>query len=176
ADEDAGRLLEIYLNDHRAGATAGRALAERSAGSNQDTALGQYLTDEFLPQLAVDRQLAERVRGRLGARDNPGKQFAARAGELIGRLKLNGQIRGYSPLSRILELEALVAAVSAKRQLWRLLATLTTVESNGFEDRIVIADQQRDRLEEFHRSAVVELFGSIDVTAPDERGAGPTPS
>lgn len=167
-------MIGIYLNDHRAGSTAGRALAERCAGSNRDTALGQYLTDEFLPQLALERQLLDRVRERLGVRDNPVKQFVARAGELLGRAKLNGQVRGYSPLSRIVELEALVGAVSTKRQLWRTLAALTTVDDNMFEARIVDADEQRDRLDRLHRSAVVELFGSLEVTTEREADRNPS--
>ena len=33
----------------------------------------------------------------------------------VGRFKLNGQLRGYSPLSRLVELEILMAGIDAKR-------------------------------------------------------------
>ncbi len=36
-------LLATYLNDHLAGATAGRALARRAASNNRDSPLGQFL-------------------------------------------------------------------------------------------------------------------------------------
>ncbi|MEO6652483.1 MAG: hypothetical protein ABIP17_07495 [Ilumatobacteraceae bacterium] len=166
-DDDAGRLIAIYLNDHRAGSAGGQALAERCAGSNQDNDLGRYLVEEFLPQLQEERRLVQRVRARLDVRDNPVKQFAARAAELLGRAKTNGQLRGYSPLSRIVELEALIAAVSTKRQLWRLLGSLTTVDDSVFEARLRDADTQRERLEEFHRAFAVELFGGVVADDPE---------
>ena len=44
--------------------------------------------------------------------------------EKAGRLKLNGQIRGYSPLSRLIELEGLKTGVSGKRALWQALSSV----------------------------------------------------
>src|SRR5215207_10817777 len=52
---------------------------------------------------------------------SPVKSGSAWGLEKAGRLKLNGQLRGYSPLSRLIELEALHAGVSAKRSLWQVL-------------------------------------------------------
>jgi hypothetical protein len=40
-------------------------------------------------------------------------------------LKLNGQLRGYSPLSRLDELELLQIGVAGKRRLWRALEHTT---------------------------------------------------
>ena len=47
------------------------------------------------------------------------KELVALAGEKVGRLKPNGQVRGYSPLSRLLELETLSVGISGKLALWR---------------------------------------------------------
>ena len=52
----------------------------------------------------------------LGFRESKTKEAVAGVGEKVGRLKLNGQIRGYSPLSRVLELEALAVGVPGS---WR---------------------------------------------------------
>ena len=52
----------------------------------------------------------------LGFGESKTKEAVAWVGEKIGRLKLNGQLRGYSPLSRVLELEALAVGVSGS---WR---------------------------------------------------------
>jgi hypothetical protein len=41
--------------------------------------------------------------------------------EEAGRLKLNGQVRGHSPLSPLVELEGLEAGVSGKRSLWQVI-------------------------------------------------------
>jgi hypothetical protein len=41
--------------------------------------------------------------------------------ERLGRLKLNGQLTGYSDLSRLLELEGLTIGVRGKHALWQNL-------------------------------------------------------
>jgi hypothetical protein len=44
--------------------------------------------------------------------------------EKLGRLKLNGRLLGYSPLSRLVELELLELGVHGKLALWRSLQHL----------------------------------------------------
>ena len=156
--------LAIYLNDHRAGAEGAEALARRSARSNADNVIGEYLNGQFLPELRDDRALLEALRERMGVQPNPAKQFAARAAEVLGRAKLNGAVSGPTPLSRVLELEALIAGVIAKRQLWRTAAVLPDVEADLFEERITSADEQIERLQELHRWATRQAFG----TKPDD--------
>ena len=48
--------------------------------------------------------------------------------EKVGRLKLNGRFAGYSPLSRVLELEGLIAGVNGKLALWHSLLELAPAE------------------------------------------------
>jgi hypothetical protein len=48
-------LLEIYLNDHLAGATAGRELARRAAAGNRNSAYGPFL-ERLAVQIQQDRQ------------------------------------------------------------------------------------------------------------------------
>ena len=43
-------------------------------------------------------------------------------------MKPNGQIRGYSPLGRVVEIEALVTGVSGKLSLWRALQQVAPSE------------------------------------------------
>lgn len=152
--------LAIYLNDHRAGAEGAEALARRSARSNADNVVGEYLGGEFLTELRNDRALLEVLRERIGVLPNPAKQCAARVAEFVGRAKLNGAVTGPTPLSRVLELEALLAGVIAKRQLWRTAATLPDVEADLFEERLVSADDQIERLEELQRWAASIAFGT----------------
>ena len=54
----------------------------------------------------------------LGVTPNPAKQAVAWAGEKAGRLKLNGELRGTSPLTPFVELEALSLGIEGKRLLW----------------------------------------------------------
>jgi hypothetical protein len=52
------------------------------------------------------------------------RQLAAWTGEKAGRLKLNGHLFTYSPLSRLEELELLALSVPRKRTLWQTLHLL----------------------------------------------------
>ena len=60
----------------------------------------------------------------LGVEQSALKPAAGWVLEKAGRLKLNGQIRGYSPLSRLVELEGLETGVSGKRALWQALSSV----------------------------------------------------
>ena len=44
-------------------------------------------------------------------------------GEKLGRLKLNGQLLGYSPLSRLIELEGLMLGIAGKLAMWIALSS-----------------------------------------------------
>ena len=99
---------------------------------------------------------------RLGARRDPLKQWAGWLAEKAGRLKLNGRLRGYSPLSRVLELEVLVLGIEGKRMLWRALGEVAAsdprldgVDLSGLLRR---ADGQRRLLDRQRaRAAAVAL-------------------
>ena len=159
AMNDAPKLLRIYVNDHQAASAAGIALVQRAARNNRGTELATDL--EWLrAQLAEDANALNVVARRLSVPDNPVKVQLARVGEAIGRLKLNGWIAGYSPLSRVLELEMLLAGIDAKRSLWRSLAAanrpeLREVDLEGLGRR---ASEQRDRLLPHHSAAATGAF------------------
>lgn len=114
------RLLAIYLNDHLAGAVLGSELTRRAARENRGSPLGEFL-EQLLAQILEDKHTLERVLQATGVRPSPIKPRVAWALEKIGRLKLNGRIRRYSPLSRLLELEGLTAGIAAKRSFWQAL-------------------------------------------------------
>jgi hypothetical protein len=115
------RQLDIYLSDHLAGATVGVELARRAADRNRGTPTGEFL--EWLHhEIAEDRRTLLAVVRALQADTSPAKSAVAWAAEKAARLKLNGRFRGYSPLSRLMELEGLEAGVAAKRSLWQALA------------------------------------------------------
>jgi hypothetical protein len=82
--------------------------------------------------------------------------------ERAGRLKLNGSLVGYSPLSRLDELEALLAGVNGKLALWETLqrthgqdARLTGVDLDALLER---ARSQRRRLHHQHEKAAGRAF------------------
>src|SRR5690349_8500865 len=117
---DGEALLRIYVNDHLAGAAGALALARRVHRSNPDGELGSFLA-EIVRDFADDLAALERVRETLGLARNPAKQAAARAAVAAGRLKLNGRLRGYSDLSRVIELDGLLLCLEAKRGVWTTL-------------------------------------------------------
>jgi len=113
-------LLEIYLQDHYAGSTGGLEMAKRTAKANGGTEFGGPLT-RITGEIREDRDALKRVMARLEVKPAPVKAGLAWAAEKAGRLKPNGQLRGYSPLGRMVELEALITGVSGKLSLWRAL-------------------------------------------------------
>ena len=156
------RLLEIYLADHLAAATAGVALARRTAKSNAATAFGDSLR-RLAAEIEDDRRTVQNMVAEFGFRESKAKDAVAWVGEKVGRLKLNGQIRGYSPLSRVLELEALSVGVAGKLALWQSLQTVAStaerLRSVDLEQLAARARGQRDEIEELRLRAAREAFG-----------------
>lgn len=158
------KLLSIYLNDHLTALTAGVELAKRSAGSNKGTALGEFLS-EAAGEVDAEKAVLLDLMERLSVRRDHVKQLAGWSGEKLGRLKLNGRLTGYSPLSRVTELEALLLITRMTAALWRGLIPVLGADLEfgdlDLDARAANADALADRVEE-HRVAAVEeaLAGS----------------
>ena len=114
------RYLRIFMRDHLAGIQAGVSLARRALGPNRENAVGRVLAPLHL-ELMEDRALLRELAHAVEVRPSRAKLLAAWMGERLGRLKLNGQLRGYSPLSRVYELESLTLICAWRVSLWRLL-------------------------------------------------------
>jgi hypothetical protein len=97
---------------------------------------------------------------RLGIRRDPVKRAAAWGAEKVGRLKLNGQLTGYSPLSRVVELETLSLGVAGKLGLWRALRDVAPggIPADDLERLIKRAERQRRGLETQRRRAAEIAF------------------
>ena len=121
-------LLRIYMNDQLAAGIAFRELARRSQKSNAGTELGDAL-ERVATAIAEDIETFERMMDRLNLPRNRFKTAAAMAGERAGRLKLNGRLKEYSPLSRFVELDLLCLAIDGKKSSGRTFATTPTWRS-----------------------------------------------
>jgi hypothetical protein len=160
---DVGDYLGTYLNDHLAGATVGRELSKRAAGENRGTPLGTFL-EKLHKEIAEDRQTLLDVMDALDVGEDHLKTIAARVGERIGRLKPNGNLTSYSPLSRVVELEGLGLGVHGKASLWRALTLiddprLEPFDFSALEQR---AERQRDGLEKHRLEAARIAFEESD--------------
>jgi hypothetical protein len=145
------RRLAIYLNDHLAGSIVGTELAKRALRENRGSELEETL-EWLLGELLEDRATLERLMEDLGVVRSRAKGTLAVALERVGRLKLNGQLTGYSPLSRLVELEGLALGVTGKLALWENLRELAAGEPalSGF-DLDGLAERARAQLERLHR-------------------------
>lgn len=157
---DARKLLSIYFADHHAGSTAGLELAKRAARHNAGTRIGVALAD-IVQEIAADQRSLERLMQTLDAHPSAAKRAVAFLGERLARLKTNGRLFTYSPLSRVLELEGLALGILGKLALWEGLAgvpALQGVADLDFTDLASRARSQHDAVEECRRQAVELAF------------------
>jgi hypothetical protein len=155
------KLLRIYLNDHFAGATAGHELAQRSLSSNKGTIYEPFLRD-LVTAIEDDKAELRSLMKALGLSMDRLKTGAAWLAEKIGRLKLNGQLTGYSPLSRLEELEGLLLGVAGKLALWRALREMAghdpRLAVTDFDKLITRANEQLEALDEHRLRAATEAL------------------
>ena len=155
------KLLRIYLTDHHAGSTAGLELSRRCLNNNRGTEYESFLRD-LTRDIQEDRTELEALMGTLGFASDRLKQAAALAAERLGRFKLNGQMTGYSPLSRVVELEGLKLGVTGKLSLWRSLKQVADHDSRlavtDFDKLITRAEEQLERIEEHRLKASNEAL------------------
>ncbi|MEY2446125.1 MAG: hypothetical protein QOE00_2705 [Ilumatobacteraceae bacterium] len=162
-DPDPRYLLHIYLRDHQAASKGGISLVRRCRRSNSGTELAVVLEGIEAEIRAAQQALEDLMRG-LGAKKSRVKQVVGRGAEVVGRLKSNGRLFHYSPLSRVVELEALASAVFTQRSLWLSLRAVVdhyAVLDAGQLDRLIAdATGQYERLLIEHDRAAAVAFGS----------------
>jgi len=160
-DSDAHTRLSTYLNDHLAGSTGATELIRRSIGSNEGNDYGFFL-EQLLIDVEEDRDALLDVMRRMDVSEDPIKHALAWTAEKAGRLKLNGQLLGHSPLSTLVELEGLSVGVTGKLCLWLSLGAAYGQDSRlqgvDLTELARRARDQRQRLERVRRKAAVEAL------------------
>jgi hypothetical protein len=153
--------LAIYLNDHLAGAAAGHELAQRAAASNRGNEYGAAL-EKIVHEIEEDAEALRELMDRLGVEPDRVKLALGWTGEKLGRLKPNGQVLGYSPLSRLIELEGLMLGVTGKLGLWqalrRVLGDDPRLGGVDFDRLLERGRKQRRTLEQLRRRAASEAL------------------
>jgi hypothetical protein len=162
-EHPAPDYLATYLRDHRAGAAGGLSLFQRAARANADTELGPLLR-QLTTEVEDDCAALEAIMERLGVQPHWLKVAIAPVAERVGRLKLNRHLFRYSPLSRVVELELLIAGVETKRNGWRSLFALAerheALDQAQLAELIERASSQILRLRDAHRSAATDAFAT----------------
>jgi hypothetical protein len=155
------KYLAVYLNDHLAGATGGVELAKRAASSNEGSDYGAFLS-ELAHEIAEDRASLVRIMERLDIKEDRLKTTGAYIFEKVGRLKPNAQLTGYSPLSRVVELEGLALGVTGKLGLWKSLLEVADGDERLDREELGVlvqrAETQRRELEPYRLRAAAEAF------------------
>ncbi|MFG2834360.1 hypothetical protein ACGFYE_05120 [Streptomyces zaomyceticus] len=164
--------LGIYLNDHLAGSAAGVAVLRRAARVHRGTELGPPLASLAL-EATQDCESLIRIMADLDLPVRRHRMALGRLAEKAGRFKLNGRVLSRSPLSDVVELEAVRLGVEGKACAWRSLETLA-----GTEPRIDVvhlrellrrAERQIQVLEALRVDRAARVFGAGRPNA----GGGP---
>ena len=112
-----------------------------------------------MAEIAADRATLVQLMNRLSVAQSRPKIVLASVGEKLGRVKLNGRLVRYSPLSRFVELEALSIGIEGKHCLWTALTTISAADARLHDfDLAKLAERaraQRERLEP-HRLKAAE--------------------
>ena len=109
-----------------------------------------------------DRDSLLEVMRRLQVPVNRFKVGAGWLGEKAGRLKSNGHLFYRSPLSKLIELEAMYLGVQGKAAGWRVLRAESSrhpdLDPDDFDELITRADRQEQALEAIRRDFAEQAF------------------
>ena len=166
ATDERTKFLSIYLQDHVAGATAGSHRAMRLAHAEADSKDAAALAT-FAADVAEDLDALLTLMNTLGVQPSQVKVGLASAAEKVGALKLNGRVVQRSPLSTVVELEAMQMAVRGKRSLWETLRVAMQVPTPVDLDALIArADGQIEVLSALHAGRAADTF-SKQSSRPD---------
>lgn len=164
-DSSHRSLLAIYLNDHLAGATAGTRLLRRAARKHRDDAIGREL-GELAREVAEDRRSLKRIISDLGLPMGRLRVLAGWVGGEATRFKPNGALIRRSPLSDLIEVEAMRLGVEGKAVAWRTLKDLAPheprLDSEVLHHLIQRANRQAETLERLRRESAARAWGTTE--------------
>ncbi|MFF7177595.1 hypothetical protein [Streptomyces sp. NPDC008121] len=153
--------MAVYLNDHLAGASAGVQLARRMTRAHRGRAFERQLAG-LAEEVREDRRTLCRLMEVLGVPRRRSRAAAGWAAERLGRFKFNGRVLTRSPLSDVLELEAMRLAVEGKADCWRSLRGLARtdprLDPDALDELIQRARRQSQALEAMRTTAATHVL------------------
>jgi hypothetical protein len=165
----ADKAMDVYLNDHLAGAMLGSDLAERLRAQNEGTALGE-LMGSLAPQIEEDRQTLIGLMERMGSSKNPVKQCATWVAEKASRAKFSGLTSNQPELGTFMAIETLALGVRGKECMWKVLKEVADqhppLASTKLDELIDRAQAQHSALERERVAHGRLALGSADRVQP----------
>lgn len=156
-------LLEPYLSDHLAGATAGRDLAKKLASDNEGTPFGSFMAG-VATEVDEDRTTLENIIDGLGIDQHPVKKAGSWMAEKLSRMRFTPSLTQSGELSRLMEMETLCMGIMGKLCLWQALGELSRTDPEpaltafDFDLLAKRAQDQLDRLDQQRRAAATRAF------------------
>ena len=139
--------LDVYLNDHLAGGTAGVNLAQMAADEHRSDEHGAFF-GEIASEIRKDHDTLEQIMTALNTEESATKTAAAEVGSKLMAPKFKGT---EDELNAFVTLETLSIGVEGKHCLWTALRTvsgdLPELADFDIDELIERARDQRSRIE-----------------------------
>lgn len=146
----ADAAIDVYLNDHYAGAMLGSDLARQIRDRHEGTPLGDVLRT-IAAEIEEDRQTLHELMDRMDVSRNPVKHATGWIAEKASRVKFSGLVSGEPDHGAFMALESLTLGVAGKACLWRALKEVANqyppLASTDLDGLITRADAQHAALE-----------------------------
>ena len=147
----AEKAIEVYLNDHLAGAMLGSDLAEQIRERSEGTPFGEVMA-KVAAQIEEDRETLVGLMERMDVGGNPVKQATTWLAEKASRPKFSGLTSGDPEVGYFMALESMTLGVTGKLSLWEALRRVSgkhpEIAATNLDELIERARWQRDTLEE----------------------------
>lgn len=154
----ADKAMDVYLNDHLAGAMLGSDLAEQIRDQSEGTPLGDVMTT-IAAEIEEDRETLLELMERMGTSRNPVKQVTGWMAEKASRVKFSGATSGEPDHGVFMALESLRLGVAGKKGLWLVLQQVRS---------------DYDGLADLDLARLIERAGTQEQTLERERIAAGT--
>jgi hypothetical protein len=146
----ADNAMDVYLNDHLAGAMLGSALAQQIRDRHEGTPLGEVM-GSIATQIEEDRRTLLGLMERMGTSKSPVKQAMGWVAEKTSRAKFSGIVSREREHGAFMALESLTLGVEGKRSMWKALKEVAgqypALASTNLDELIDRAEAQHTALE-----------------------------
>jgi len=164
----AHKAIDLYLNDHLAGAMLGTDLAEQIEEMAEGTPL-ENVMGEISAEIEQDRQALIDLMEAFGTSKNPIKQITTWVAEKASRPKFSGLTSGEPEQGLFMAIESLTLGVGGKLSLWLALKEVEAehpeLAEAPLDELIARARSQQERLEAERLAAGRRALGAAAADA-----------